>query len=110
MLCKHHYVSEKHIYSVTTISSCTVSSSGAYPPTHHHAMVIIDKKFIYLGNSIFINLDMQINYEPQEMPAKPHSTSISDQLGQVGYTFSEKTSTLTQHFMAFKKCCINAII
>lgn len=72
-------------------------------------MFIIDK-FIYLGNSIFINLDMWINYESQEMVANPHSTSINDQLGQVKYIFSDKTGTLTSAHHDLKKCCINATV
>nr|KAF6349143.1 hypothetical protein mMyoMyo1_011699 [Myotis myotis] len=67
-------------------------------------------KFIYLGNIIFINLDMWINYESQEMVANPHSTSINDQLGQVKYIFSDKTGTLTSAHHDLKKCCINATV
>ncbi|KAK1343067.1 hypothetical protein QTO34_015839 [Cnephaeus nilssonii] len=73
------------------------------------AMFIIDE-FICLGNSIFINLDMWIKYESKEMAAKPHRTSINNQLGQVKYIFSDKTGTLTPARHDFKKCCINAIV
>ena len=67
-------------------------------------------EFIYLGNSIFINWDVQMYYEPQDKPAKARSTSLNDQLGQVEYVFSDKTGTLTQNIMTFKKCCIGGVI
>lgn len=73
------------------------------------AMFIIDK-FIYLGNSIFINLDMWIKCESKEIAAKPHSTSINNQLGQVKYIFSDKTGKLTPAHHDFKKCCVTAIV
>lgn len=49
-------------------------------------------------------------YEPHDMPAKARTTSLSDQLGQVEYIFSDKTGTLTENIMTFKKCCIDGIV
>lgn len=53
---------------------------------------------------------MQMYYGPQDRPAKARNTSLTDQLGQVEYIFSDKTGTLTENIMTFKKCCINGII
>ncbi|XP_019512724.1 PREDICTED: phospholipid-transporting ATPase IK [Hipposideros armiger] len=107
---KHHYVSKIHVYSVATESffvfwGFLILLSVMVPM----AMFII-AEFIYLGNSIFINWDGQMYYEPQDMPAKARNTSLSDQLGQVEYIFSDKTGTLTENIMTFKKCCINGIV
>ncbi|NXL66290.1 AT8B3 ATPase, partial [Chordeiles acutipennis] len=70
----------------------------------------ITLEFIYLVNSFFINWDLEMYYAVKDIPAKARSTSLNDQLGQIEYIFSDKTGTLTQNIMSFKKCCINGII
>lgn len=61
-------------------------------------------------NSFFINWDLEMYYAAKDIPAKARSTSLNDQLGQIEYIFSDKTGTLTQNVMSFKKCCINGTI
>ena len=39
----------------------------------------------------------------------PKTWNISDDLGQIEYIFSDKTGTLTQNIMEFKKCSINGV-
>ncbi|NXC06700.1 AT8B3 ATPase, partial [Orthonyx spaldingii] len=67
-------------------------------------------EFIYLVNSCFINWDLGMYYGAKDIPAEARSTSLSDQLGQIEYLFSDKTGTLTQNIMSFKKCCVNGTI
>ncbi|NXS32434.1 AT8B3 ATPase, partial [Pomatostomus ruficeps] len=67
-------------------------------------------EFIYLVNSFFINWDLEMYYAAKDIPAEARSTSLSDQLGQIDYIFSDKTGTLTQNIMSFKKCCVNGTI
>uniref|UniRef100_A0A8C3WVX5 Phospholipid-transporting ATPase n=1 Tax=Catagonus wagneri TaxID=51154 RepID=A0A8C3WVX5_9CETA len=106
----HHYVSAKHdrsehVETFFIFWGFLILLSVMVPM----AMFII-AEFIYLGNSIFINWDVHMYYEPQDFPAKARSTSLNDQLGQVQYVFSDKTGTLTQNIMNFKKCCINGVV
>ncbi|XP_075759356.1 phospholipid-transporting ATPase IK isoform X2 [Pelodiscus sinensis] len=70
----------------------------------------ITLEFIYMVNSCFIDWDVEMYYPANDTPAKARSTSLNDQLGQIEYVFSDKTGTLTQNIMTFKKCCINGII
>ncbi|XP_077188175.1 phospholipid-transporting ATPase IK isoform X2 [Paroedura picta] len=72
--------------------------------------MLITFEFIYLVNSCFINWDLDMYYMPKDTPAKARSTSLNDQLGQIQYIFSDKTGTLTQNVMTFKKCCIDGKI
>ncbi|XP_054252008.1 phospholipid-transporting ATPase IK [Indicator indicator] len=67
-------------------------------------------EFVYLVNSFFINWDLEMYYPVKDIPAQARSTSLNDQLGQIEYIFSDKTGTLTQNVMTFKKCCINGTI
>lgn len=65
---------------------------------------------IRLGQSYFINWDLQMYYFEKDTPAKARTTTLNEQLGQIHYIFSDKTGTLTQNIMTFKKCCINGKI
>uniref|UniRef100_A0A8D2KIY7 Phospholipid-transporting ATPase n=1 Tax=Urocitellus parryii TaxID=9999 RepID=A0A8D2KIY7_UROPR len=70
----------------------------------------VSVEIIRLGQSHFINWDLQMYYSEKDTPAKARTTTLNEQLGQIQYIFSDKTGTLTQNIMTFKKCCINGQI
>uniref|UniRef100_A0A5F8AR20 Phospholipid-transporting ATPase n=1 Tax=Macaca mulatta TaxID=9544 RepID=A0A5F8AR20_MACMU len=70
----------------------------------------VSVEVIRLGQSHFINWDLQMYYAEKDTPAKARTTTLNEQLGQIHYIFSDKTGTLTQNIMTFKKCCINGQI
>ena len=40
-------------------------------------------------------------------PAKANNSEINEDLGQIEFLFSDKTGTLTQNEMIFKRCAID---
>ncbi|CZR51538.1 related to ATPase II [Phialocephala subalpina] len=59
--------------------------------------------------AFFIYSDTEMYYEKIDYPCTPKSWNISDDLGQIEYIFSDKTGTLTQNVMEFKKATINGV-
>lgn len=69
----------------------------------------ISLEIIRTAQAFFIYSDVHMYYEKVDYPCTPKSWNISDDLGQIEYIFSDKTGTLTQNVMEFKKCSINGV-
>lgn len=69
----------------------------------------ISIEIIKTAQAAFIYGDVLLYNERLDYPCTPKSWNISDDLGQIEYIFSDKTGTLTQNVMEFKKCTINGI-
>lgn len=69
----------------------------------------ISLEIIKLAQAFFIYSDTAMYYEKLDYPCTPKSWNISDDLGQIEYIFSDKTGTLTQNVMEFKKATINGV-
>jgi phospholipid-translocating ATPase len=69
----------------------------------------ITLEIIKTCQAFFIYSDTEMYYEKLDYPCVPKSWNISDDLGQIEYIFSDKTGTLTQNVMEFKKATINGV-
>lgn len=70
----------------------------------------ISVEVIRLGQSLVINWDLHLYHAETDTPAVARNTTLSEELGQIEYIFSDKTGTLTQNVMVFKECSINGIM
>ncbi|MCJ1476204.1 hypothetical protein MMC13_004870 [Lambiella insularis] len=69
----------------------------------------ISLEIIKTCQAYFIYSDTAMYYEKLDYPCTPKSWNISDDVGQIEYIFSDKTGTLTQNVMQFKKASINGV-
>jgi len=61
-------------------------------------------------HTFWISGDRDMYYEPRDEACLVKTWTISDDLGQIEYIFSDKTGTLTQNKMEFRRCTINGKI
>ena len=63
-------------------------------------------EMIKLFQGLLINYDYEIYDLFLDKPATCRESGLIEELGQIDFIFSDKTGTLTQNIMEFKKCFI----
>ena len=64
---------------------------------------------IKLGQVYFITNDLDLYHAPTDSRVQCRALNITEDLGQVEVVFSDKTGTLTENQMVFKRCTIGGV-
>lgn len=71
--------------------------------------LFVTVELVKYWHGILINDDLDMYYDQTNTPANCRTSSLVEELGMVGFVFSDKTGTLTCNMMEFKQCSIGGI-
>lgn len=66
----------------------------------------VSLEIVKIGQMLILNGDLGMYDEKTDTPARCNTNTILENLGQIGYIFSDKTGTLTENVMKFRRMTV----
>ena len=71
--------------------------------------LIVTLEMVKFFQAFFISWDLDIYCAATDIPTSVQSSNLNEELGQINYVFSDKTGTLTQNVMDFRKLSVKGV-
>lgn len=95
------YLSNDQVEDGPVIVAYIIQFSNVVPMS-----LIMAIEAVKLNLSYWVSSDVEMYHEETDCPAGSNTATILDDLGQIGYVFTDKTGTLTDNVMKFRRLCV----